>query len=57
MKSPHEAMALDAIFAAADQGAAVLLATHDAQVAARCHRRLHVVDGTLTRPEALARAV
>ena len=50
----HTALALEAIFAAADQGTAVLLATHDAQVAARCHRRLHVVDGALTNPEALA---
>ena len=50
----HAALALEAIFAAADQGTAVLLATHDAQVAARCHRRLHVVDGALTNPEALA---
>ena len=50
----HTALALEAIFAAADQGTAVLLATHDAQVAARCHRRLHVVDGALTNLEALA---
>ncbi len=50
----HAAQALDAILAAADRGAAVLLATHDAQVAARCDRRLHVVDGAFTDPEALA---
>jgi putative ABC transport system ATP-binding protein len=48
------ALALDAIFAAADQGAAVLLATHDAKVVRRCHRRLHVIDGALTDLEALA---
>jgi ABC-type ATPase involved in cell division len=48
------AHALDAILAAADRGAAVLLATHDAQVVRRCDRRLHVVDGALTDPETLA---
>jgi len=50
----HAALALDAILAAADRGAAVLLATHDAQVVRRCGRRLHVVDGALTDPETLA---
>ncbi|MEP7036038.1 MAG: ATP-binding cassette domain-containing protein [Dermatophilaceae bacterium] len=50
----HAAQALDAILAAADRGAAVLLATHDAKVAARCDRRLHVVDGSLARVEVLA---
>jgi predicted ABC-type transport system involved in lysophospholipase L1 biosynthesis ATPase subunit len=50
----HAAQALDAILAAADRGAAVLLATHDAQVVRRCDRRLHVVDGALTDPETLA---
>jgi len=50
----HAAQALDALLAAADRGAAVLLATHEAQVVRRCDRRLHVVDGTLTDPETLA---
>ncbi len=50
----HAALALDAILAAADHGTAVLLATHDAQVVRRCHRRLHVVDGALTDPATLA---
>ena len=50
----HAALALDAILAAADRGAAVLLATHDAQAVRRCNRRLHVVDGALTDPETLA---
>jgi ABC-type lipoprotein export system ATPase subunit len=45
---------LDAILAAADTGAAVLLATHDADVALRCDRRVHLVDGQLTELEALA---
>jgi len=50
----HAALALDAILAAADRGAAVLLATHDALVAQRCDRRLHLVDGALAAPEQLA---
>ena len=41
----HRAVALDAILAAADTGTAVLLATHDPDVAARCDRQLHVTDG------------
>jgi ABC-type lipoprotein export system ATPase subunit len=36
------------------QGAAVLVATHDAQVVRRCDRRLHIVDGAFTIPEILA---
>ena len=50
----HATRALEAILSAADRGAAVLLATHDAQVAARCDRRLHVVDGAVAEPETLA---
>ncbi len=50
----HRDIALDAILAAADHGAAVLLATHDADVARRCDRRLHLVDGQLSEVEALA---
>jgi len=50
----HAAQALDALLAAADRGAAVLVATHDAQVVRRCDRRLHVVDGALTDAETLA---
>jgi putative ABC transport system ATP-binding protein len=50
----HAAQALDAILATADQGAAVLLATHDAKVVHRCDRRLHLIDGALTDPETLA---
>ena len=50
----HRTVALDAILRAADHGAAVVLATHDADVAARCDRRVHVVDGRLAAPEQLA---
>jgi putative ABC transport system ATP-binding protein len=50
----HAVRALDALLAAADRGAAVLLVTHDAQVARRCDRRVHLVDGALADPEALA---
>jgi ABC-type lipoprotein export system ATPase subunit len=50
----NRAAILDAILGAADAGAAVLLATHDADVALRCDRRLHLVDGRLTELEALA---
>ena len=45
---------LDAILGAADNGTAVVLATHDADVALRCHRRVHIVDGRLAQPEVLA---
>jgi ABC-type lipoprotein export system ATPase subunit len=44
----NRAIALDALLAAADAGAAVLIATHDADLALRCHRRLNIVDGRLT---------
>jgi putative ABC transport system ATP-binding protein len=44
----NRAVALDALLAAADAGAAVLIATHDADLALRCHRRLNIVDGRLT---------
>jgi predicted ABC-type transport system involved in lysophospholipase L1 biosynthesis ATPase subunit len=37
-----------AVLHEATRGAAVLLATHDDQVAARCDRRLHLEDGVLT---------
>ncbi|MGW0230815.1 ABC transporter ATP-binding protein [Actinopolymorpha singaporensis] len=50
----HRDVALNAILGAADHGAAVLLATHDAGVAQRCDRRLHIVDGQLSEVEALA---
>lgn len=43
----HRATTLDAILAAADTGTAVLLATHDPVVAARCDRRLHLDAGVL----------
>lgn len=44
----HRAIALDALLGAADTGAAVLIATHDADLAVRCHRWLHIDDGKLT---------
>jgi putative ABC transport system ATP-binding protein len=44
----HRAIALDALLGAADAGAAVLIATHDPDLALRCHRRLTLVDGRLT---------
>lgn len=50
----HRALTLRAILDAADTGAAVLLATHDAEVARSCDRRLHLVDGQLTELEDLA---
>lgn len=50
----NRALVLDALLAAADTGTAVLLATHDAAVALRCDRRVHLVDGRLAAPEELA---
>lgn len=43
----HRASTLDAILAAASTGTAVLLATHDPVVAARCDRVLHLDAGVL----------
>lgn len=43
----HRAATLDAILAAAGTGAAVLLATHDPVVAARCDRVVHLEGGVL----------
>lgn len=43
----HRASTLDAILAAASTGTAVLLATHDPVVAARCDRVLHLSAGRL----------
>lgn len=43
----HRAATLDAILAAASSGTAVLLATHDPVVAARCDRHLHLDGGVL----------
>ena len=43
----HRAATLDAVLDAADRGAAVLLATHDPAVAARCDRRVHLEGGVL----------
>ena len=43
----HRAATLDAILAAASTGAAVVLATHDPVVAARCDRVLHLEAGRL----------
>ncbi len=42
------ALVLGAIRAEADAGAAVVLATHDLDVAALCDTRLHLVDGRAT---------
>ena len=43
----HRAATLDAILAAAATGTAVLLATHDPVVAARCDRVVHLDAGVL----------
>ena len=43
----HRAATLDAILAAASTGTAVVLATHDPVVAARCDRVLHLEAGVL----------
>jgi putative ABC transport system ATP-binding protein len=43
----HRSATLDAVLAAAGTGAAVLLATHDPTVAARCDRRVHLEGGVL----------
>jgi putative ABC transport system ATP-binding protein len=43
----HRAATLDAILAAASSGTAVLLATHDPVVAARCDRVVHLDAGVL----------
>ncbi|GAB2578326.1 ATP-binding cassette domain-containing protein [Microlunatus antarcticus] len=43
----HRASTLDAILAAANAGTAVLLATHDPVVAARCDRVVHLDAGVL----------
>ncbi|MGI3785637.1 MAG: ABC transporter ATP-binding protein [Janthinobacterium lividum] len=43
----HRSATLDAILAAASTGTAVLLATHDPVVAARCDRHLHLDGGLL----------
>lgn len=43
----HRAATLDAILAAASNGTAVVLATHDPVVAARCDRVLHLEAGVL----------
>jgi ABC-type lipoprotein export system ATPase subunit len=50
----HRAAALEAILAAADDGAAVLLATHDPDVGRRCDRQLRIADGQLTEIGTLA---
>jgi predicted ABC-type transport system involved in lysophospholipase L1 biosynthesis ATPase subunit len=44
----HRAQTVTAVLHEAGRGAAVLLATHDEQVAARCDRWLHLEDGLLT---------
>lgn len=43
----HRDTILNAILAAADDETAVLLATHDPDVAARCDRQVHIAAGTL----------
>lgn len=43
----HRTATLDAILAAARTGTAVLLATHDPDVASRCDRRVHLDAGVL----------
>lgn len=45
--SAHRAQTVSAVLREAARGAAVLLATHDDQVAARCDRWLHLENGTL----------
>lgn len=50
----HRAQMVTAVLEETGRGAAVLLATHDEEIAARCDRWLHLEDGTLvesaTRP-------
>jgi ABC-type lipoprotein export system ATPase subunit len=50
----NRAVALDALLAAADEGAAVLIATHDVDLALRCHRWLHIAEGRLTETNELS---
>ena len=39
---------LDRVFALADNGSTVVICTHDAEVAARCHRQIELTNGRLT---------
>ena len=39
---------LDRVFALADKGSTVVICTHDAEVAARCHRQIELTNGRLT---------
>ena len=39
---------LDRVFALADSGSTVVICTHDAEVAARCHRQIELTNGRLT---------
>jgi ABC-type lipoprotein export system ATPase subunit len=50
----HRAAALDAILGTAESGAAVLLATHDPDIANQCDRQLHIADGELSEIGSLA---
>lgn len=43
----------DLVFARAADGVAVVLATHDPELAARCQRRLSLVDGRIVPPNVL----
>ncbi len=52
--SVNRAVALDALLAAADTGAAVLIATHDVDLARRCDRWLHLVEGRLTETDGVS---
>lgn len=44
----HRAQTVTAVLREADRGAAVLLATHDEQIATRCDRWIHLEGGRLT---------
>ena len=50
LDAENRARVLDALHRAALRGAAVLLTTHDEEVAARCDRRLHLEAGRLVAP-------
>ncbi|MEO7263042.1 MAG: ATP-binding cassette domain-containing protein [Jatrophihabitantaceae bacterium] len=39
---------LDRVFALADEGSTVVICTHDAEVAERCHRQIELTNGRLT---------
>jgi putative ABC transport system ATP-binding protein len=44
----HRTLALEALFAEAERGAIIVLATHDPEIAALCDRQLRLSDGGLS---------